>query len=102
MGRASKTRSRQSSRRTIGSPGENGCAGTTIGHPPSVLTRVGERAYRPRSGSNTRSKGRDPRVTKRFDEEILVERDAGMPSGFEWRGGGGRGVRGGGGGGGGG
>jgi uncharacterized protein DUF6504 len=25
-------------------------------------------------------------VTKRFDEEILVERDAGMPSGFEWRG----------------
>jgi hypothetical protein len=25
-------------------------------------------------------------VTKRFDEEIRVERDAGMPSAFEWRG----------------
>ena len=25
-------------------------------------------------------------MTKLFDEEILVERDAGMPSGFEWRG----------------
>ncbi len=25
-------------------------------------------------------------MTKRFDEEILVERDAGMPAGFEWRG----------------
>jgi Domain of unknown function (DUF6504) len=25
-------------------------------------------------------------VTKRFDEEIRVERDAGMPSVFEWRG----------------
>jgi hypothetical protein len=26
------------------------------------------------------------RMTKRFDEEVRVERDAGMPSGFEWRG----------------
>jgi Family of unknown function (DUF6504) len=25
-------------------------------------------------------------VTKRFDEEIRVERDAGMPAAFEWRG----------------
>ena len=25
-------------------------------------------------------------MTKRFDEEVLVERDGGMPSGFEWRG----------------
>jgi Family of unknown function (DUF6504) len=25
-------------------------------------------------------------VTKRFDEEISVERDTGMPSAFEWRG----------------
>ena len=25
-------------------------------------------------------------VTKRFDEQIRVERDAGMPSAFEWRG----------------
>jgi hypothetical protein len=25
-------------------------------------------------------------VTKRFDEEVRVERDAGMPSVFEWRG----------------
>jgi hypothetical protein len=25
-------------------------------------------------------------LTKRFDEEIRVERDAGMPSAFEWRG----------------
>jgi uncharacterized protein DUF6504 len=25
-------------------------------------------------------------VTKRFDEEVRVERDGGMPSGFEWRG----------------
>ena len=25
-------------------------------------------------------------VTKRFDEEVQVERDGGMPSGFEWRG----------------
>ena len=25
-------------------------------------------------------------VTKRFDEEVRVERDAGMPSAFEWRG----------------
>ena len=25
-------------------------------------------------------------MTKRFDEDALVERDAGMPSGFEWRG----------------
>jgi len=25
-------------------------------------------------------------VTKRFDEEIRVERDTGMPSAFEWRG----------------
>jgi Family of unknown function (DUF6504) len=29
--------------------------------------------------------GRTP-VTKRFDEEIAVERDAGMPARFEWRG----------------
>jgi Family of unknown function (DUF6504) len=53
------------------------------------LTRVVGSAYRHRSGSNTRStafeEGWDP-VTKRFDEEILVERDAGMPAGFEWRG----------------
>jgi Family of unknown function (DUF6504) len=27
-----------------------------------------------------------PGMTKRFDEQILVERDAGMPSAFEWRG----------------
>ena len=26
------------------------------------------------------------RMTKRFDEEVRVERDAGMPAGFEWRG----------------
>ena len=25
-------------------------------------------------------------MTKRFDEEVRVERDGGMPSGFEWRG----------------
>src|SRR3954449_12924643 len=25
-------------------------------------------------------------MTKRFDEEVLVERDAGMPAAFEWRG----------------
>jgi hypothetical protein len=25
-------------------------------------------------------------MTKRFDEEVRVERDAGMPSVFEWRG----------------
>ena len=25
-------------------------------------------------------------MTKRFDEEISVERDTGMPSAFEWRG----------------
>jgi hypothetical protein len=26
------------------------------------------------------------RMTKRFDEEIRVERDGGLPSAFEWRG----------------
>jgi hypothetical protein len=25
-------------------------------------------------------------MTKRFDEEVLVERDAGLPAAFEWRG----------------
>jgi hypothetical protein len=33
-----------------------------------------------------RSGGGAGAVTKRFDEEILVDRDAGMPAGFEWRG----------------
>jgi hypothetical protein len=27
-----------------------------------------------------------PGMTKRFDESVRVERDAGMPSAFEWRG----------------
>jgi len=55
------------------------------------LTGVRGPAYRPGSGSNTCSDQqarteKDATVTKRFDEEILVERDAGMPAGFEWRG----------------
>jgi Family of unknown function (DUF6504) len=29
---------------------------------------------------------RQPGMTKRFDEEIRVERDGGLPSAFEWRG----------------
>src|SRR5205085_1574229 len=29
---------------------------------------------------------RTERMTKRFDEEVRVERDAGMPASFEWRG----------------
>src|SRR5829696_7801575 len=28
----------------------------------------------------------EPGMTKRFDEEVRVERDAGMPAAFEWRG----------------
>ncbi|HEX2425103.1 MAG TPA: DUF6504 family protein [Actinomycetota bacterium] len=32
------------------------------------------------------SRRTDGRMTKRFDEEVLVERDAGMPAVFEWRG----------------
>jgi hypothetical protein len=33
-----------------------------------------------------RNRARDQAMTKRFDEEVRVERDAGMPSVFEWRG----------------
>jgi hypothetical protein len=55
------------------------------------LTHVGDGTYRPLP---TRTPVRPPvqrpgvgkRMTKRFDEEVQVERDAGMPSGFEWRG----------------
>jgi hypothetical protein len=50
------------------------------------LTGVGGRTYRHSPRSNRCSDERQLTVTKRFDEEILVERDAGMPSGFEWRG----------------
>lgn len=32
-----------------------------------------------------RSEG-TPGMTKRFDEEVRVERDAGLPAAFEWRG----------------
>jgi hypothetical protein len=50
------------------------------------LTGVGGGAYRRTSRSNRCSDERQRTVTKRFDEEVRVERDGGMPSGFEWRG----------------
>src|SRR4029453_2182452 len=59
-----------------------------------VLTDVRARAYSHHPLEHTfdsfldhwgrRDTGR--RMTKRFDEEVRVERDAGMPSVFEWRG----------------
>src|SRR3954471_17465660 len=36
--------------------------------------------------STTETTGPGNQMTKRFDEEVLVERDAGMPAAFEWRG----------------
>src|SRR2546427_9504462 len=55
-------------------------AGRTFALHPRTYVRFGgsERSGRTQVG--------DPAMTKRFDEEVRVERDAGMPSVFEWRG----------------
>src|SRR5438132_5326734 len=55
-------------------------AGRTFALHPRTYVRFGGSE---RSG---RTQVRDPAMTKRFDEEVRVERDAGMPSVFEWRG----------------
>jgi hypothetical protein len=36
--------------------------------------------------SNIRSIARSPLMAKRYDEQVAVERDAGMPAAFSWRG----------------
>jgi hypothetical protein len=53
-----------------------------------VLTDVREGAYIPAPVEHMFDtvSVRTTTVTKRFDEEIRVERDTGMPSAFEWRG----------------
>jgi hypothetical protein len=56
-----------------------GVGGRTYIHPPL------ERTFGRTEGTHPRSV-RPVTVTKRFDEEIRVERDTGMPSAFEWRG----------------
>src|SRR6266581_569445 len=53
--------------------------GRTFALHPRTYVRLGYGAIR------TEPAG-DPAMTKRFDEEVRVERDAGMPSVFEWRG----------------
>src|SRR5947209_4291256 len=55
-------------------------AGRTFALQPRTYVRFGGTE---RSGW---TQVRDPAMTKRFDEEVRVERDAGMPSVFEWRG----------------
>jgi hypothetical protein len=72
--------------RARGQPEVHICGGSRL--VGSALTGVGAGAYIRCLRSNTRSIpfSEVRHVTKRFDEEIRVERDAGMPSVFEWRG----------------
>ena len=57
----------------------------------AVLTDVGAEGYlhppleHMFDSEGVRSEVR-PGMTKRFDEEVRVERDAGLPAAFEWRG----------------
>jgi hypothetical protein len=49
--------------------------GTVVLHASNICSRGASRDQRDRGS-----------MTKRFDEEVRVERDAGLPSAFEWRG----------------
>ncbi len=51
-----------------------------------VLTASDAAAYCARPLEHTFDSTGGAQVTKRFDEEVRVERDAGMPAVFEWRG----------------
>jgi len=53
--------------------------GSSVVLPPRTYVRFNRR-------SGTTHDGPGNQMTKRFDEEVLVERDAGMPAAFEWRG----------------
>src|SRR4051794_41603353 len=56
--------------------------GSSVILPPRTYVRLAGR-----SGTQQEpTTGRGTSMTKRFDEEVLVERDAGMPAAFEWRG----------------
>ncbi|HEX2267469.1 MAG TPA: DUF6504 family protein, partial [Actinomycetota bacterium] len=48
-------------------------------HRGRTYVRASERRQRRGSGGNSG-------VTKRYDEDVMVERDAGMPAAFLWRG----------------
>src|SRR5256885_10709636 len=53
--------------------------GRTFALHPRTYVRFGCRSDRDGTGQGSA-------MTKRFDEEVRVERDAGIPSMFEWRG----------------
>src|SRR5262245_43396226 len=55
--------------------------GSSVILPPRTYVRLSKEA-----GYNRDTDWPGNQMTKRFDEEVLVERDAGMPAAFEWRG----------------
>ena len=54
--------------------------GSSVVLPPRTYVRFHQEV------GYTTHDGPGNQMTKRFDEEVLVERDAGMPAAFEWRG----------------
>src|SRR6185295_6766696 len=55
--------------------------GSSVVFPPRTYVRFSQEV-----GYTQPTTGPGNQMTKRFDEEVLVERDAGMPAAFEWRG----------------